>query len=408
MTAPLAGLRVLDLSRVLAGPWASQLLADLGAEVIKIERPGTGDDTRAWGPPFLRDHRGGDTSESAYYLAANRGKKSVAIDFTRPRGQELVRQLAAASDVLLENYKVGGLAKYGLDYERLHRTHPPLIYCSITGFGQTGPYRERPGYDFMIQAMGGLMSITGEADDRPGGGPQKAGVALADVLTGLYATIAVLAAVAERQRSGRGQHIDLALLDVQVACLANQAMNYLVTGEPPHRRGNSHPNIVPYQAFATRDGHIVITVGNDRQFATLCRILDCPELANDPRFVTNAARVRHRAVLSEKLESLLARRRSDEWLTRLQAVGISCSPINTLDKVFSDPQVQNRGMCIRLPHPLAGEVPLVGNPIRFSESPIDYTSAPPLLGQHTTQVLSELLAVSDTELAELRQSGVIQ
>ena len=323
----LSQLRVLDLSRVLAGPWCSQMLADFGAEVIKLERPGRGDDTRAWGPPWLADPAGVDTGESAYYLAANRGKKSVTLDLASDRGQAIARALAARSDVLIENFKPGHLDRWGLGYAALHELHPGLVYCSISGFGQTGPDRHRPGYDFLVQAMGGLMSVTGEPDDVPGGGPIKTGVALADILTGLYACSGILAALNERERSGLGQHIDLALLDVQVACLANQAMNYLVTGEPPGRLGNAHPNIVPYQSFATSDGHIVVAVGNDAQFAALCAVLGRSELADDDRFATNAGRVGHRDLLIPALADRLVQDGSSEWLSRLEAAGVPCGPI---------------------------------------------------------------------------------
>ncbi len=407
MTGALSHIRVLDLSRVLAGPWAGQILADLGAEVVKVEQPGKGDDTRGWGPPFLKDEQGRDTTESAYFLSANRGKKSVTIDITRAEGQALVRRLAANSDILLENFKVGGLAKYGLDYDSLKGLHPGLIYCSITGFGQTGPYRDRPGYDFMIQGMGGLMSITGEPDNRPGGGPQKVGVALADVLTGMYATVAVLAALAHRDQTGVGQHVDLALLDVQLACLANQAMNYLASGQPPGRLGNAHPNIVPYQTFATRDGYIIVAVGNDQQFARLCNLVGRPELANDVRFASNAARVRNRTGLIPTLEDILAKKSSETWLRRLEQAGIPAGPINTLDKVFANPQVQHRGMRVDLPHALAGSVPLVASPLNFSATPICYDRAPPTLGQDTDEVLADLLGLSETDLGPLKANGII-
>ena len=399
----LQGIRVLDLSRVLAGPWAGQTLADLGARVIKVERPGAGDDTRHWGPPYLKDLEGRDTDQAAYFLAANRGKQSVTIDFTRSEGQQLVRQLAGASDILLENFKVGGLARYGLDYPSLQAINPGLIYCSITGFGQDGPYRDRPGYDFMIQGMGGLMSLTGDPD----GQPQKVGVALADVMTGLYATIGVLAALNHRQRTGEGQYIDLALLDVQVATLANQAMNYLVSGRAPGRLGNAHPNIVPYQAFATRDGHIIIAVGNDRQFARLCQRLQHPEWATDPRFVRNADRVTYREELITALAEVIATADSGHWLTELEKAGIPCGPINGLEQVFADPQVRQRGMEVELPHPRAGQVPLVGSPLNLSVTPVTYHRPPPSLGQDTAAVLGDVLGLEEGELARLRAAGVI-
>ena len=399
----LSHLKVLDLSRVLAGPWAGQILADLGAEVIKVERPGNGDDTRGWGPPYARDEAGEATAESAYFLSTNRGKRSVTIDITQAAGQDLVRRLAARADVVLENFKVGGLAKYGLDYASLKAVNPALVYCSITGFGQDGPYKDRAGYDFMIQGMGGLMSLTGQPD----GEPTKVGVALADVMTGLYATIAVLAALASRERSGQGQHIDMALLDVQVAVLANQAMNYLSTGTAPGRLGNAHPNIVPYQVFAVSDGHLILAVGNDAQFRRFCDVAGCPELALDARFATNAARVAHRDVLIPLLEVRFAQWPRDWWLGELERVGVPAGPINTLDQVFADPQVQHRGMRVSLPHPSAGRVDVVGSPIKLSNTPVSYTQAPPTLGQHTDEVLAEALGLDAGELADLRQAGVI-
>ncbi|HUG22359.1 CaiB/BaiF CoA transferase family protein [Piscinibacter sp.] len=389
--APLHGLRVLDLSRVLAGPWAGQLLADLGADVIKVERPGAGDDTRSWGPPYLKDEAGRDTGEAAYFLCANRNKRSVAIDIATPDGQVQVRRLAQKADVLLENFKVGGLAQYGLDWQSLEALNPRLVYCSITGFGQTGPYAPRAGYDFLIQGMGGLMSVTGRADGEEGAGPQKVGVALTDIMTGLYATIAVQAALAERERSGRGQHIDLALLDVQVACLANQASNYLAGHVLPRRMGNAHPNIVPYQDFPTADGDMILAVGNDTQFAKLCAVAGYAKWAADARFATNAARVANRGVLVPLLRQATVMRTTREWVEALEAAGVPCGPINRLDEVFSDPQVLARGMRIEMPHPQAGRVPLVANPIRFSASPVTYRHAPPSLGQHTDEVLTQWL-----------------
>jgi crotonobetainyl-CoA:carnitine CoA-transferase CaiB-like acyl-CoA transferase len=398
----LSHVRVLDLSRVLAGPWASQLLADLGAEVIKVERPGAGDETRGWGPPWLAGEDGEETRESAYFTCANRGKKSVAVDLGTPGGQALVRRLAERSDVLLENFKVGGLGRLGLGYEHLAALNPRLVYCSITGFGQTGPYRSRPGYDFLVQAMGGLMSVTGE----PGGEPMKVGVAITDILTGMYAATAVLAALAHRERSGRGQHVDLALLDVQVASLANQAESYLVTGHPPRRLGNAHPSIVPYQAFATRDGHVVVAVGNDGQFARLCEVAGRPELASDPRFATNAARVENRAALVPILSALLGARSSRDWIAALETAGVPCGPINDLAQVFEDPQIRARGMRVEVPHPLAGKVPVVGSPIHLSETPVQHGS-PPLLGEHTREVLGGVLGMGEEEIEALRRDGVI-
>lgn len=407
MSGALSHIRVLDLSRVLAGPWAGQNLADLGAEVIKVERPGSGDDTRAWGPPYLKDQDGQPTSESAYYLSANRNKRSVTIDFTKPEGQELVRKLAASADVVLENFKVGGLRKYGLDYESLAQVNPRLIYCSVTGFGQNGPYAARAGYDFMIQGLGGLMSITGRGNDEPGAGPIKVGVALTDIMTGLYSTIAVLAALAHREVSGEGQYIDMALLDVQVACLANQAMNFLTTGQPPVRLGNAHPNIVPYQDFPTADGDMILTIGNDGQFAKFAQLAGHPEWAEDPRFATNAARVKHRDVLIPLIRQATVMRTTAEWIELLEQAGVPCGPINDLKQVFDDPQVQARGLRIEMPHPTAGRVPLVANPIRLSKTPVEYRLAPPLLGQHTHSVLKEVLGLDEAEIEKLSRLKVI-
>jgi len=399
----LSHIRVLDLTRVLAGPWASQVLADLGAEVIKVERPGTGDDTRGWGPPYLRDARGEESPESAYFVSTNRGKKSITVDLARPEGQEIVRRLSASSDVVLENYKVGALDRYGLGYQHLAERNSRLVYCSITGFGQDGPYRDRAGYDFLVQGMGGLMSITGE----PEGEPMKVGVAITDILTGMYAATAVLAALAHRERSGRGQHIDLALLDVQVAMLANQAQNYLVTGEPPARLGNSHPSIVPYRAFATRDGHIVLAVGNDGQFARFCAVAGRPDLARDPRFATNTARVRNREELESLLGGIIAVRTSRDWIEALDTATVPCGPINDLTQVFADPQVRHRGMRIETPDATVGTVPMVRSPIRFSETPVRIDMPPPLLGQHTTEVLTGVLKMSAAEVEALRHQLVI-
>lgn len=407
MEGPLAGIRVLDLSRVLAGPWAGQTLADLGAEVIKVERPGPGDDTRAWGPPFLADRDGNPTKDAAYYLSANRGKRSITIDITRPEGQDLVRQLAAKSDIVLENYKVGGLARYGLDYPALKEVNPGIIYCSITGFGQTGPYRQRAGYDFLIQGMGGLMSVTGEPDDEAGGGPMKVGVAIVDIFTGMYAATAVLAALVARQRTGVGQYIDLALLDVQVATLANQATNYLVSGRSPGRLGNAHPNIVPYQAFATSDSHIILAVGNDEQFRKFCQVAGVERLAADERYRTNAARVQNRETLIPEVREILKSRSKSWWIAELEKAGVPCGSINSLDEVFSDPQVQARSMITTVEHPAAGPIPLVGSPMKFSGTPAGSTGAPPLLGQHTEQVLGELLGLQQDQVARLRETGVI-
>ncbi len=400
MPGPLSHVRVLELSRVLAGPWAAQTLADLGADVIKVERPGAGDDTRAWGPPWAGE-------QSAYFLSTNRGKRSITIDFEQPEGQALVRKLASQVDVVIENFKVGGLVKYGLDYESLKAINPGLVYCSITGFGQDGPYAKRAGYDFMIQGMGGLMSITGQPDQEAGGGPVKVGVAVTDVFTGLYATVGVLGALAHRDRTGEGQWVNLALLDVQVAVLANQAMNYLVGGKAPQRLGNAHPNIVPYQAFATLDGHIILAVGNDSQFAKFCQVAGRPELAQDERYATNPARVAHRKELVAILEMLLEQRTSRDWLGALEAVGVPCGPINDIAQVFADPHVQARNIHQDLPHPEAGTVPTVASPIRYSATPIEHTVAPPTLGQHTDAVLGEALGLCAADIAALRDKGVI-
>ena len=407
MPAALSHIRVLDLSRVLAGPWCTQNLADLGAEVVKVERPGSGDDTRAWGPPWLRDAEGRDTGESAYFLSCNRGKKSLALDIAHPEGSRIVRELARHCDVLVENFKVGGLAKYGLDWDSLRAINPRLVYCSITGFGQSGPSAGRPGYDFIVQGMGGLMSVTGERDGAPGGGPQKVGVAVADLFTGMYATVAVLAALTFREKSGQGQHIDLALLDAQVAMLANQNMNFLVSGQAPERLGNAHPNIVPYQTFATADGHLILAVGNDAQFRRFCELAACSGLADDARFASNPARVAHRAALIPLLDPILRSRTTQDWVGALETAGVPCGPINRLNEVFEDPQVRHRGLRIDLPHPTAGSVPQVASPIRLSATPGECASTPPLLGQHTREILREWLGLPDAELARLRDDGVI-
>jgi crotonobetainyl-CoA:carnitine CoA-transferase CaiB-like acyl-CoA transferase len=407
MSGALTNLLVLDLSRILAGPWAGQILADLGAEVIKVERPGAGDDTRGWGPPFVQGAEGKEQGDAAYFLCANRNKKSITVDFTKPEGQALLRRLAARADVVIENFKAGGLRPYGLDYESLREVNPRLVYCSITGFGQTGPYAARPGYDFLIQGMGGLMSITGRKAGEPGAGPQKVGVALTDILTGLYGTVGILAALSHRDRTGRGQHIDMALLDVQVACLANQAMNYLVSGQAPQALGNSHPNIVPYQDFPTRDGHMIVAVGNDGQFARLCAELGDADLAADPRFADNRGRVENRAQLVPLLNALTARHSTAEWVERLEAAGVPCGPINTLDAVFRDPQVMARGLRLDLPHAVAGTVPGVANPIRLSDTPIEYRHAPPALGEHTREVLERVLGVQPQTYEALQADGVV-
>ena len=403
MAGPLQGFRVIDLSRILAGPWAGQMLADLGAEVIKIERPGSGDDTRGWGPPYMPDGAGKATTEAAYFHGANRGKQSVCIDMSKPGGQALVRDLVGVCDVLIENFKVGGLRKYGLDYESLQQINPRLVYCSITGFGQTGPYADRAGYDFMIQAMGGIMSVTGEAD----GAPMKIGVALADVLTGLYAANAIQSALIHQQKTGAGQYIDMALLDVQVATLANQAMNYLATGNSPGRLGNAHPNIVPYQAFQTADGHIILAIGNDAQFDRFCDLAGCAELAVDTRFRSNSSRVQYRDILVPQIAQIMLQKTSAAWLEALNGRGIPCGPINNIEQVFSDPQVRHRGMQLELDHPVAGKVASVASPIRLSQTPVEYRQAPPVLGEHTDDVLSRLLKLNASAIGELREQGII-
>ncbi|HEX5128590.1 MAG TPA: CaiB/BaiF CoA-transferase family protein [Usitatibacter sp.] len=407
MSKILEGIRVLDLTRVLAGPWATQNLADLGAEVIKVERPGHGDDTRKWGPPFLRARDGRETRDAAYYLACNRGKKSVTLDFTRPEGREIARRLAATADVLVENFKVGDLARHGLDYATLSRENPRLVYCSITGFGQDGPYRDRPGYDFMVQGLGGLMSVTGERDDLPGGGPQKVGVAVSDLFTGMYATTAILAALLERGRSGRGQAIDMALLDVQVAMLANLSSSYFVSGKAPGRMGNAHMNIVPYHVFRASDAFLIVAVGNDGQFAAFSRVLGAPEWASDPRFSTNPQRVGHRELLVGMIAERLGKQPAAHWLAGLEAAGVPCGPINDLDQVFADPQVLHRGMRVSAPHAAAGEVAMVANPMKFSATPIAHGRAPPLLGEHTEEVLAAVLGLGAEEIAALRAAGAI-
>ncbi|ODJ94523.1 CoA-transferase [Pseudomonas viridiflava] len=403
----LSHIRVLDLSRVLAGPWAGQILADLGADVIKVERPVCGDDTRSWGPPFLKDEAGQNTTEAAYYLSANRNKQSVTIDFTRPEGQRLVRELVAKSDIVIENFKVGGLAAYDLDYASLKAVNPKIIYCSITGFGQTGPYAKRAGYDFMIQGLGGLMSLTGRPDGDEGGGPVKVGVALTDILTGLYSTTAILAALAHRDQSGVGQYIDMALLDVQVACLANQAMNYLTTGIAPRRLGNAHPNIVPYQDFPTADGDFILTVGNDSQFRKFAEVAGQSQWATDPRFLTNKLRVANRGELIPLIRQATVFKTTAQWVDELEAAGVPCGPVNDLAQVFADPQVLARGLALELPHALGGRVAQVASPIRLSETPVEYRRAPPMLGEHTSQVLQELLGMSGDEVVALREAGVL-
>ncbi|MBR7799299.1 CaiB/BaiF CoA transferase family protein [Undibacterium fentianense] len=403
----LGHLRVLDLTRVLAGPWCTQNLADLGAEVIKVERPDQGDDTRSWGPPYLKNQDGNETSEAAYYLAANRGKQAIAIDIATPEGQALIIELVKHSDVLIENFKCGQLKKYGLDYATLSKLKPDLIYCSITGFGQDGPYANRAGYDFIIQGMGGLMSLTGERDGMPGGGPQKAGIAITDLMTGMYATVAILAALTHRDRTGEGQYIDLALLDVQVAMLANMGSNYLTSQSSPQRWGNAHPNIVPYQTFPTADGHIIIAAGNDMQYKKFVTIGERHDLANDPRFATNPLRVQHREILVPLLEVMCKTKTKQAWISALEAAGVPCGPINNLDEVFRDPQVIAREMQIQLDHPIAGSVPLVASPLRLSKTPVQYHQAPPTLGQHTQACLRNILNLSDEEIHALQTKRII-
>ena len=407
MSGPLAHLKVLDLSRILAGPWASQVFADFGAEVIKVERPQRGDDTRHWGPPYLKDEQGADTEDAAYYLSANRGKKSITVDITSEKGQQLIRELASQCDILLENYKVGGLEKYSLDYESIRAINPGIIYCSITGFGQTGPYASRAGYDAMIQGMGGLMSITGVPEGEPGAGPQKVGVAVADLMTGMYAVSSVLAAVIYRQQTGKGQQIDLALLDTQVAWLANQAQNYLTSGKSPERQGTGHPNIVPYQAVPSADGYFMLAVGNDAQFKRFCHIAGLGELAEQPAYATNSARVLAREQLVPLIENATRERDSAWWLEKLSDAHVPCGPINTLEEVFADPHVRAREMVIEQQHPVAGKVRTVRNPALFSESPLEYEQGPPVLGEHTEEILRSLLHKDEEELRTLRDEGVV-
>ena len=416
----LHGIRILDLSRVLAGPWCTQTLADLGADVIKIERPGLGDDTRGWGPPFLQDADGRDTAESAYFLAANRNKRSVTCDIASPEGQALVRELARHCEVFVENFKVGDMARYGLDYASLREVNPSLIYCSITGFGQTGPYRERAGYDYAVQGMGGLMSVTGEREglvDALGqplaGGPQKVGIAVADLFTGMYATVGILAALRHAERTGQGQHLDMALLDTQVAVLANLGANYLVSGQVPRRAGNAHQNIVPYQVFEVArraDGqpdHVILAVGNDSQFVRFCDLAGQPELATDPRFARNADRVRHRETLVPLLEAVMKTRGKAQWLSALEAAKVPCGAINDLAEVFADPHVQARSMVDEWAHPHHASLRLVASPLKMSGTPVRHDMPPPQLGQHTAQVLAEVLGLPSDRIEALRQQAII-
>ena len=390
MAGPLSHIRVLDLSRIMAGPWAGQILADLGADVVKVERPGAGDDTRGWGPPFLKDKSGRDTRDAGYFLAVNRGKRSIAVDLADAEGQRIVRALAARADIVLENFKAGALAKFGLGYDDLATANPRLIYCSITGFGQNGPRRDQAAYDFMIQGMSGLMSVTGEADGKPGAGPQKVGVPIVDIMTGMYAAIAVLAALARRERSGEGEHIDIGMLDVGVSFLANQAMNYLISDRPPRRAGNAHPNVQPQDVFAARDGHLVLAVGNDEQFARFCDVLERPDLAADERFRTNAGRVRNSAVLAPLIADILATREREHWVRACARAGVPCGPINTVAEAFADEQIRHRGMLVEIAHAVAGAVPQVASPMRFKNAPLAHKRPPPLLGEHTEEILREL------------------
>jgi formyl-CoA transferase len=407
MPGPLSHIRVLDLSRVLAGPWAAQNLADLGAEVIKIERPRTGDDTRGWGPPWMKDGAGRDTGESAYFLSVNRNKKSVTLDISKPEGQKIARELAAKSQVLIENYKVGTLKKYNLAYEDLKAANPSLIYCSVTGFGQDGPYAPRPGYDFIFQGMGGLMSITGERDGQPGAGPQKVGIAITDVLTGMYASVAILAALTHRERTGEGQYIDAALLDTIVAFNANQICSYFASGKIPQRYGNAHAQVVPYEVFPTADGHIILAVGNDSQFASFCQAAGCPELAEEARFKTNPARIVHRGELIPLIAEIMRTRTKREWIELLEAANVPCGPINNMKEVFEDPQVQHRQLRLEMQHSLGCAASMVRSPLRLSETPVEYRIAPPILGQHTEAVLKGLLGKSTEELARLKASAIV-
>jgi crotonobetainyl-CoA:carnitine CoA-transferase CaiB-like acyl-CoA transferase len=404
---PLAGIRVLDLTRILAGPFAGQILADLGAEVVKVERPGTGDDTRAWGPPYLKDRNGDETRESTYFLCANRGKRSVTVNLAHEQGQALVRDLAGRADVLLENYKVGDLKRFGLDFAALSKGNSGLIYCSITGYGQDGPYAARPGYDPIAQAIGGMMSVTGERDDLPGGGPQRAGVAVIDVMTGMYAALAVTAALQHRHATGRGQHIDMALLDVQVASMINVAQAYLSAGIVPGRIGSGHPSVVPSQIFRAADGHVMLTAGNDGQFQRFCEVAACRELLGDPRFATNEARVRHRDFTVPVVAALVGTKPAAFWVEALNAVGVPCARINDMAQVFDDPQVQARGLRVELPDPVAGVLGMVASPLRFSESNVEYKLPPPRLGEHTEAVLHDWLGLEAVDVARLQACGAV-
>jgi crotonobetainyl-CoA:carnitine CoA-transferase CaiB-like acyl-CoA transferase len=404
----LTGYRVLDLSRVLAGPWCGQTLADLGAEVIKVERPGVGDDTRGWGPPWMKGQSDELTSEASYYQSTNRGKLSVALNLASPQGQELVRALASDCDVLIENYKAGSLAKYGLDYASLSQLNPRLVYCSVTGFGQTGPRAAEPGYDFIVQGIGGLMSITGERDDLPGGGPQKVGVAFSDLMTGLYSTVAIQAALLSREKTGAGQHIDMALLDVQVATLCNQSQNYLASGKPPGRYGNAHANIVPYQVFRASDQDFIIACGNDSQFVALCDAIGLGHLPADPRFTRNADRVANREAIIEILSRHFLDGRAQEWIDRVHPRGVPIGAINSIAQALDEPQVKARNMLVTIPHPLKADFVTVASPIKMSGTPVEYLRPAPMLGEHTDEVLKRQLGLDDERLAQLKASGVIE
>jgi crotonobetainyl-CoA:carnitine CoA-transferase CaiB-like acyl-CoA transferase len=407
MAKALSHIRVLDLSRVLAGPWATQNLADMGAEVIKVERPRIGDDTRAWGPPFLRGADGRETFDSSYFLSVNRGKKSITLDLSTPEGQSIVRELAVHCDVLVENYKVGNLARYGLAYEDIAKVNPRLVYCSITGFGQSGPYAPLPGYDFVFQGMGGLMSLTGRADDEPGAGPMKVGIAVGDVLAGMYASIAILGALEHRHLSGKGQHIDIALLDCVIALTSYQTLNYLIAGKMPRRLGNSHPNIVPYQVFKCKEGDVIVAVGNNSQYVSYCQALERPDLATDPRFAHGEQRVLNRDALIPQLSAIMLTRTMMEWIARLEQFNVPCGPIYTLDQVFDDPQVQHRQMRVDVPHSAGVDAPGLASPLRFSDTPVTYDKAAPTLGEHTEQVLGALLGKSADDIAALRARKIL-
>lgn len=406
MRKALDHLRVLDMSRVLAGPFLAQNLADFGADVIKVERPHHGDESRTF-PPYLKDSAGTESEDSAYFMSINRGKRSITIDISKPRGQDLVKALAARSDVLVENYKVGDLKRYELDYEAIRRVNPRIVYCSITGFGQTGPYRHRPGYDYIFQAMSGLMSLTGGPDDLPGGGPAKVGLAICDVITGIYSSFAVMTAIAEREKSGQGQHIDMSLLDTTIATISHINMNYLIGGIIPKRMGTGHPSIVPYQMFLAKDGPIVVAVGNDGQFAKLCTQLGYAELSKDDRFLTNPLRVKHRDALIPQLEAAFAQKTASEWIESLTTLGVPCGPLNNIQQVFDDPHVKSRGVQVEIPHPRAGSVPALANPARLSETPPAISRPAPLLGEHTREILSDVLGLSDEEIAQLAAEEVI-